>query len=76
MSTTITQFDDISGIGSGFETGTVCGSSSIGEKHGTPKCFSIVTLGGIAKPIVMPKHQALAVAAQIADQFGFNLIAK
>jgi hypothetical protein len=76
MSTTISQFDDISGIGSGFETGTVCGSASVGERHGTPKCFSILAFGGRAKPIVMPKQQALAVAGQIADQFGFKLIAK
>lgn len=74
MSEHISTFNDVSGIGSDFETSTVCGSSSVGDENGTPKCFSISTLRGIENPIVMPKYQALTVAAQIASQFGYTLI--
>ena len=73
MSEHISTFNDVSGIGSGFQTSTVCGRSSVGEENGTPKCFSISTLNGTANPIVMPKYQALTVAAQIASQFGYRL---
>ena len=73
MSEHISTFNDISGIGSDFETSTVCGSSSVGKDNGTPKCFSISTLNGDTNPIVMPKYQALTVAAQIAGQFGYTL---
>jgi len=74
MTEHISTFHDRSGIGSDFETSTVCGSSVVGELNGTPKCFSISLINGTENAVVMPKLQALTVAAQIASQFGFKLV--
>lgn len=74
MSTQITKFLDISGIGVGFETGTLCGSCEVAEAHDTPMCFTIKTVeGSDSSMIVMPKYQALLVAEQIAREFGYKL---
>lgn len=74
MATEISRFSDVSGIGADFDTGTLCGHAGLEERNGTPKCFTINALPG--RPggmVVMPKFQALLVAAQIANQFGYTL---
>jgi hypothetical protein len=74
MSTHITHFRDVSGIGADFDSGTLCGHADLERFNGTPKCFTINSLPG--RPggmIVMPKMQALILAGQIAQQFGFIL---
>ena len=74
MSTEISTMLDISGLGTPFETGTICGHVDLEKSHGTSKCFTIMPRDGFeSQMIVMPKHQALIVAAQIAEQFGYEI---
>lgn len=77
MSTRISNFSDVSDAGVDFETGTMCGSEYIGERNGTRKMFTITPYQGqadaVSAQVVMPKFQALLVASQIANQFGYEL---
>lgn len=74
MSKEISRFTDVSTIGSDFDTGTLCGRVELEERNGTPKCFTINPVPG--RPggmVIMPKLQALLLAGQIANEFGYEL---
>lgn len=78
MSEQISDFLNVSKMenGQAFSTDTICGPVDLCEHHGTSKCFRI-TVNRIAEEpteIIMPKHQALSVACQIASQFGCQIM--
>ena len=68
MATEISSFHDISGneFASDFETATTFQGASVG------KCYRI-TLKNREECIIMPKWQALLVASQIAESFGYKV---
>ena len=71
MSTQISRLSDLTDVGVDFETGTMCGNSKVARRNGTAKCFTILPWN--SEMVVMPKFQALTIASQIADQFGYRL---
>jgi len=78
MSQHISDVSDVSGMehAHDFQTGTICGPVELEEGNGTSKCFQIAAKRGLGQDpveIIMPKHQALLIASQIASQFGYTL---
>lgn len=78
MSEHISDVSDVSGMeyAHDFETGTVCGPVDLKDFNGTSKCFRIIVKRPFDEDpveIIMPKHQALVIASQIASQFGCTI---
>ena len=78
MSTEISSFHDISNMeyAHDFETRTIAGPIQLREQHGTSKCFEFVVkrpYGEDPVEIILPKWQALLVASQIAESFGYKV---